>query len=141
MLPLFSPARSVVVYILGKAPCAAKASESIWPLLTRSRTLSSKVRRYASFCRLISNSSDVRIRVPVLQLLQQMASLVRHLYQKFRHTLAQLPPSRQSNIQNSRIALQLVSRKGLHHCWQCPSTPLALFKPMTPNLLYLNHLK
>jgi hypothetical protein len=45
MLPLFSPASSVVVYIFGKTCWAAKASESNSPPLTRSRTFSSKLQQ------------------------------------------------------------------------------------------------
>ena len=51
MLPLFSPAISVVVYIFGNMLCAANASESNSPPLTRSRTLSSTAFSEASFCR------------------------------------------------------------------------------------------
>ena len=66
MLPLFSPAISVVVYILGNMPCAAKASESSSPPLTRSRTFSSSCRRVLSRWRLISRSRAVRIGRPAL---------------------------------------------------------------------------
>ncbi len=66
MLPLFSPAISVVVYIFGKTCWAAKASDSNSPPFTRSRTFSSSCSRNLSRCRLIKRSSDVRIGSPAL---------------------------------------------------------------------------
>src|SRR6202158_1744568 len=66
MLPLFSPANSVVVYIFGNTCWAANASESNSPPLTRSRTFSSCFNRDLSRCRLIKRSSEVRIGSPAL---------------------------------------------------------------------------
>ena len=64
MLPLFSPAISVVVYIFGNTPWAAKASDSNSPPLTRSRTFSRICFSCVSLCRLISRSSEFRIGNP-----------------------------------------------------------------------------
>jgi len=66
MLPLFSPASSVVVYIFGNTCCAAKASDSNSPPLTRSRTFSSCFSSDLSRCRLIRRSSEVRMGRPAL---------------------------------------------------------------------------
>src|ERR1019366_835857 len=66
MLPLFSPANSVVVYIFGNTCWAAKASESNSPPFTRSRTFSSGRNSDLSRCRLIKRSSAVRIGTPAL---------------------------------------------------------------------------
>ena len=66
MLPLFSPAISVVVYIFGNTCWAANASDSNSPPLTRSRTFSSSCSRDLSRCRLIRRSSAVRIGSPAL---------------------------------------------------------------------------
>src|SRR5216684_8326547 len=64
MLPLFSPAISVVVYIFGNTCWPANASDSNSPPFTRSRTFSSSRSRDLSRCRLIKRSSAVRIGSP-----------------------------------------------------------------------------
>src|SRR5271169_2611543 len=107
MLPLFSPAMSVVVYIFGNTCWAANASDSNSPPLTRSRTFSSNCSRDLSRCRLIKRSSAVRIGNPAL-----------------------------ISVRNCWLKIKNVDCRNLPRCPNCPPPRLRMVRGLTQYTRY-----